>query len=52
MTGSAGTAMDVIIYAIAFNRRGVWGEGGERSGQIGDPEDLFGGSKSMAGVMF
>ena len=25
MTGSAGTAMDVIIYAIAFNRRGVWG---------------------------
>ena len=35
MTGSAGTAKDVIIYAIAFNRRRVWGEGGDRLGPIG-----------------
>ena len=46
MTGSVGTAKDVIIYAIAFNRRGVWGEGGERFSRILNPEDFFGGSKT------
>ena len=42
MTGSAGTAMDVIIYAIAFNRRGVWEEGGEKSVLIGDVRAALG----------
>ena len=46
MTGSAGTAKDVIIYAIAFNKRGVWGEGGSRWRQVLDLDDLFGGSKT------
>ena len=26
MTGSAGSAVDVIVFAIAFNRRRVWEE--------------------------
>ena len=44
MTGSAGSAVDVIVFAIAFNRRRVWEEvvGGFCSG--GGSADLFYGS--------
>ena len=45
MTGSAGSAMDVILYAIAlFNRRRVREEGRRRFCWIGGSADLFYGS--------
>ena len=44
MTGSAGSAVDVLSSAIAFNRRRVWEEVVGGFCWIGGSADLFDGS--------